>query len=40
MLRIPATWESEFAIGGAMNALVHSAFHLGQIRQALCTIKN
>ena len=40
VLRIPATWESEFAIGGAMNALVHSAFHLGQIRQALCTIKN
>jgi hypothetical protein len=40
VLRTPATWESEFAIGGAMNALVHSAYHLGEIRQALCTIKN
>jgi hypothetical protein len=39
VLRTPATWESEFAIGGAMNALVHSAYHLGEIRQALCTIK-
>ena len=39
VLRAPATWESEFAIGGAMNALVHTAYHLGEIRQALCTIK-
>jgi hypothetical protein len=39
VLRTPATWESEFAMGGAMNALVHSAYHLGEIRQALCTIK-
>jgi hypothetical protein len=39
VLRTPATWESPFAIAGSMNALVHTAFHLGQIRQALCTIR-
>ena len=39
VLRTPATWEYEYGIGEAMNALVHTAFHLGQIRQVLCTIK-
>jgi len=27
------------AIGGALAILVHTAYHLGEIRQALCTIK-
>jgi hypothetical protein len=39
VLQTPATLEYEHGIGEAMNALVHTAFHLGQIRQALCTIK-
>lgn len=38
-LRSPATWESEFAVQGALGAVVHTAYHLGEIRQALCTIK-
>jgi hypothetical protein len=33
------TWEGEEDLGGALNILVHTAYHLGEIRQALCTIK-
>jgi hypothetical protein len=32
-------WPSEQEIGGAIAAIVHTAYHLGEIRQALCTIK-
>jgi hypothetical protein len=32
------TW-SEGSIGGAMAIVVHTAYHLGEIRQALCTLK-
>ena len=32
------TWD-ENAIGGAMAIVVHTAYHLGEIRQALCTLK-
>ena len=32
------TWN-EAAIGGAMAIVVHTAYHLGEIRQALCTLK-
>ncbi len=32
-------WNNENAIGGAMAMVVHSAYHLGEIRQALCTLK-
>jgi hypothetical protein len=32
-------WSSEEQIGGAMAALVHTAYHLGEIRQALCSLK-
>lgn len=31
-------WEGEFAIGGSMAILVHTAYHLGEIRQAMCTV--
>jgi len=34
------TWEGEDDIGGALAILVHTAYHLGEIRQALCTLKN
>ncbi len=34
-----AAWPSEREIGGAMALVVHSAYHLGEIRQALCTLK-
>ena len=30
-------WELNDAIGGSMAILVHTAYHLGEIRQALCT---
>jgi hypothetical protein len=33
-------WPSEREIGGAMGLLAHSAYHLGEIRQALCTLKS
>ncbi|MFZ0543966.1 MAG: hypothetical protein WAM60_00915 [Candidatus Promineifilaceae bacterium] len=32
-------WPDEQTIGGAIAAIVHTAYHLGEIRQALCTLK-
>lgn len=32
-------WNEERPIGGALAIAVHSAYHLGEIRQALCTVK-
>ncbi len=37
-LSTDAPWDNEFAIGGSMAIIVHSAYHLGEIRQALCTV--
>lgn len=31
-------WNSD-TMGGALSIVVHSAYHLGEIRQALCTLK-
>ena len=39
MLRGIETW-TEDSIGGAMAIVVHTAYHLGEIRQALCTLKS
>jgi hypothetical protein len=33
------TWEKEDQLGGALAIVVHTAYHLGEIRQALCTIR-
>ena len=33
------TWEFDGAISGAIIMLVHTAYHIGEIRQALCTLK-
>ncbi|MCC6804129.1 MAG: hypothetical protein IT319_14710, partial [Anaerolineae bacterium] len=33
------TWDGEDDIGGSLAILVHSAYHLGEIRQALCTLR-
>ncbi len=33
-------WEAENAMGGALALLMHNAYHLGEIRQALCTVKS
>lgn len=32
-------WDDEDRMGSALAMLVHSAYHLGEIRQALCTIQ-
>jgi hypothetical protein len=32
-------WEGEYGVSGALAILVHTAYHLGGIRQALCAIK-
>lgn len=32
-------WPSERHVAGAMAMIVHTAYHLGEIRQALCTLK-
>jgi hypothetical protein len=29
----------EETMGGALSIVVHTAYHLGEIRQALCTLK-
>ncbi len=33
------TWDDESAIAGALSLLAHSAYHLGEIRQATCTVQ-
>ena len=33
------TWDGENEIGGALAILVHTAYHLGEIRQAMCVVK-
>ena len=38
MLRGIENWEHNDAIGGSLAILVHTAYHLGEIRQALCTV--
>jgi hypothetical protein len=32
-------WSSEQQIANAIGIIVHTAYHLGEIRQALCTLK-
>ena len=39
MLRGLQTWDNEAVIDGPMAIAVHTAYHLGEIRQALCTLK-
>lgn len=32
-------WPSDWHIAGAIAVIAHTAYHLGEIRQALCTLK-
>jgi hypothetical protein len=32
-------WDNERVIGGAIAMIVHTAYHLGEVRQALCVLK-
>lgn len=34
------TWKDIDEVYGALGILMHNAYHLGEIRQALCTIKS
>jgi hypothetical protein len=35
-----STWQSRDEIGGALGLLAHNAYHLGEIRHALCTLRS
>lgn len=39
MFRKWENWDDDRSIGGALAMMVHSAYHLGEIRQALCTLR-
>ena len=39
MLQSIEDWNDERPIGGAIAIAVHTAYHLGEIRQAMCTVK-
>ncbi len=39
LVKSTPAWSSEYEIGGAMGLIAHTAYHLGEIRQALCTLK-
>jgi hypothetical protein len=38
LIQETAEWLDEQQIGGAIAIIVHTAYHLGEIRQALCTL--
>ncbi|MFW6096572.1 MAG: DinB family protein [Chloroflexota bacterium] len=33
------SWEDERQIAGAIGVVAHTAYHLGEVRQALCTLR-
>jgi hypothetical protein len=39
LIKVAPAWPSEAEIGGAMGVIVHTAYHLGEIRQALCALR-
>ena len=39
MLQSIEDWNDERPIGGALAIAVHTAYHLGEIRQAMCVVK-
>jgi hypothetical protein len=39
LIRSTPNWPSAAEIGGAIAVVAHTAYHLGEIRQALCTLK-
>ena len=39
MLQAWEDWNDERPIGGALAIAVHTAYHLGEIRQAMCIVK-
>jgi hypothetical protein len=39
LFRETENWNDEDTVGAALAVVVHTAYHLGEIRQALCTLK-
>lgn len=39
LCRAQTNWDNADFLGGAMAVMVHTAYHLGEIRQALCTLR-
>ncbi len=39
LIRDMPAWSNEIEIGGAIALIAHTAYHLGEIRQALCTLR-
>lgn len=39
MMQSIDNWDNDDRVGGAMAIVVHTAYHLGEIRQALCTLR-
>jgi hypothetical protein len=39
LIKSAPVWPSEAEIGSAIAIVVHTAYHLGEIRQALCTLR-
>jgi hypothetical protein len=39
MLQEREDWDNEDVIAGSLAIVVHTAYHLGEIRQALCTLR-
>ncbi len=33
------SWDDETTVGGALAVIAHTAYHLGEIRQAMCTLR-
>jgi hypothetical protein len=40
LIKTTPAWSNEDEIGSAIAIIVHSAYHLGEIRQALCIIRS
>ncbi|MDJ0755147.1 MAG: hypothetical protein QNJ45_16615 [Ardenticatenaceae bacterium] len=40
LIKTTPAWPSDDEIGGAMAILAHTAYHLGEIRQALCMLQS
>jgi hypothetical protein len=38
-LKTIPTWDNDRSFGGAWAIIIHTAYHLGEIRQATCTVK-
>lgn len=39
MIESAPTWKNEDEIGSVIAVIVHTSYHLGEIRQALCTLQ-